>query len=152
MVRHPRQQRPVSCYFCRVRKLRCSRQTPCSNCVARDIPCSQNEPSLSARQSESISPTSTQSRDAPDNSPLHQILARLSKLEEVVTSQAKELESAKKQNVARPNLRDPLRLPAKLQRLTADALELEKTSWTGYIVKVCIGVPCDPRAMILRDV
>jgi hypothetical protein len=32
-------QRPVSCKFCRSRKLRCSREAPCSNCVSRGLPC-----------------------------------------------------------------------------------------------------------------
>jgi hypothetical protein len=32
-------QRPVSCRFCRSRKLRCSRDAPCSNCVSRRISC-----------------------------------------------------------------------------------------------------------------
>lgn len=32
-------QRPVSCKFCRTRKLRCSRESPCSNCVSRNIQC-----------------------------------------------------------------------------------------------------------------
>ncbi|OKL55334.1 hypothetical protein UA08_09375 [Talaromyces atroroseus] len=32
-------ERPVSCRFCRSRKLRCSREAPCSNCVSRGIDC-----------------------------------------------------------------------------------------------------------------
>ncbi|KAJ4288986.1 hypothetical protein N0V90_011328 [Kalmusia sp. IMI 367209] len=32
-------QRPVSCKFCRTRKLRCSRESPCSNCLSRGIAC-----------------------------------------------------------------------------------------------------------------
>lgn len=32
-------QRPVSCRFCRMRKLRCSREAPCSNCVSRGLEC-----------------------------------------------------------------------------------------------------------------
>ncbi|KAH7039897.1 uncharacterized protein B0I36DRAFT_3200 [Microdochium trichocladiopsis] len=40
---HPR-QRPVSCRFCRTRKLRCSREAPCSNCVSRDIHCDLVQP------------------------------------------------------------------------------------------------------------
>lgn len=35
----PSRQRPVSCRFCRTRKLRCSRDTPCSNCVSRGVRC-----------------------------------------------------------------------------------------------------------------
>ncbi|KAF2678780.1 hypothetical protein K458DRAFT_347979 [Lentithecium fluviatile CBS 122367] len=32
-------QRPVSCSFCRTRKLRCSRDAPCTNCKSRGIEC-----------------------------------------------------------------------------------------------------------------
>jgi hypothetical protein len=32
-------QRPVSCKFCRTRKLRCSRESPCSNCISRGLRC-----------------------------------------------------------------------------------------------------------------
>jgi Fungal Zn(2)-Cys(6) binuclear cluster domain len=37
-------QRPVSCRFCRSRKLRCSREAPCSNCVSRGIRCEVEYP------------------------------------------------------------------------------------------------------------
>lgn len=37
-------QRPVSCQFCRTRKLRCSRDSPCSNCRSRNIPCELEQP------------------------------------------------------------------------------------------------------------
>jgi hypothetical protein len=37
-TRVPR-QRPVSCRFCRSRKLRCNRESPCSNCVSRGVAC-----------------------------------------------------------------------------------------------------------------
>lgn len=43
---HVARQRPISCRFCRSRKLRCSRQAPCSNCVSRGLRCeleTQNE-------------------------------------------------------------------------------------------------------------
>lgn len=43
-------QRPVSCRFCRTRKLRCSRDSPCSNCLSRNIACeleqSSNPPTV----------------------------------------------------------------------------------------------------------
>jgi hypothetical protein len=32
-------QRPISCLFCRSRKLRCSREAPCTNCKSRGIEC-----------------------------------------------------------------------------------------------------------------
>jgi len=37
-------QRPVSCRFCRSRKLRCDREAPCSNCVSRGIRCELEHP------------------------------------------------------------------------------------------------------------
>jgi hypothetical protein len=37
-------QRPVSCKFCRARKLRCSRESPCANCVSRRITCELDQP------------------------------------------------------------------------------------------------------------
>ncbi|KAF5597533.1 zinc finger transcription factor YRR1 [Fusarium pseudocircinatum] len=43
MGRQPR-QRPVSCNFCRVRKLRCSREFPCSNCTSRGVQCQAQDP------------------------------------------------------------------------------------------------------------
>lgn len=42
-------QRPVSCRFCRSRKLRCSRDAPCSNCAARGISCELETASQAAR-------------------------------------------------------------------------------------------------------
>lgn len=70
--------RPVSCHFCRSRKLRCSRQLPCSNCTTRGLNCQLYGP-----QESSISSTSSK-RDCPSdlNS---EIFARLSRLEEIVT-------------------------------------------------------------------
>ncbi len=35
-----RRQDPVSCLFCRKKKLKCDRAAPCSNCKARRHPCS----------------------------------------------------------------------------------------------------------------
>lgn len=34
-----RRQNPVSCQFCRSKKLRCDRAQPCANCFARHISC-----------------------------------------------------------------------------------------------------------------
>lgn len=34
-----RRQDPVSCQFCRTKKLKCDRQVPCSNCRARKLTC-----------------------------------------------------------------------------------------------------------------
>lgn len=54
---HGSRQRPVSCRFCRSRKLRCSREAPCSNCVSRRIHCDLEDvarpPAKTANASES---------------------------------------------------------------------------------------------------
>ncbi|CAI6337307.1 unnamed protein product [Periconia digitata] len=52
-------QRPISCRFCRTRKLRCSRDSPCSNCVSRNIPCELEKyndisPSIENREREEL--------------------------------------------------------------------------------------------------
>jgi len=66
--------RPVSCRFCRSRKLRCSREAPCSNCVSRGIRCELEHPA--ARSSSGVL-----SASEPE------LLARIRKLEELVESQ-----------------------------------------------------------------
>ncbi|EXJ85152.1 hypothetical protein A1O3_05827 [Capronia epimyces CBS 606.96] len=40
-LKRPRQE-PVSCHFCRSKKLKCNRQRPCSNCTARGLACNGN--------------------------------------------------------------------------------------------------------------
>ena len=45
---HGVRQRPVSCRFCRSRKLRCDREEPCSNCVSRGIDCEREYPAGSS--------------------------------------------------------------------------------------------------------
>lgn len=38
-IRQKGRSRPVSCHFCRTKKLRCSRDFPCTNCTSREIAC-----------------------------------------------------------------------------------------------------------------
>lgn len=69
--------RPISCKFCRTRKLRCSRQFPCNNCTSRGLRCQQEEyptPSVSNGNGASPEPPKFQ----------EDVLARLAKLEEIV--------------------------------------------------------------------
>ena len=80
-------QRPVSCRFCRTRKLRCSREAPCSNCVSRGIHCELIE-SLPER---STSPSGSSS----------EILERLHRLEKLLVNQKSERQESVEQN---PNL------------------------------------------------
>jgi Fungal Zn(2)-Cys(6) binuclear cluster domain. len=74
-VRYSR-SRPVSCHFCRSRKLKCNRQFPCSNCTSRGKTC-QLYPTTAL-------PTSPQLPidGLPDNHT--DVLARLRRLEEIV--------------------------------------------------------------------
>lgn len=73
--------RPVSCHFCRLRKLKCSRQFPCSNCTSRGTTCqlypTPSSPSLQ-NDLEELPATSN-----PD------VLARLRRLEEIVIGHGK---------------------------------------------------------------
>jgi hypothetical protein len=67
-------QRPISCKFCRVRKLRCSRESPCSSCVSRGIPCTLDQP-------EPQSPSST-------NSPDSEVITQLRQIKEILEERA----------------------------------------------------------------
>lgn len=72
--------RPVSCHFCRSRKLRCSRQFPCANCTTRGLDCQlYSAQAASARES-----TSLRNRDEALVDANGQILSRLKKLEEIL--------------------------------------------------------------------
>ncbi|KAE9374119.1 hypothetical protein N431DRAFT_503056 [Stipitochalara longipes BDJ] len=81
-------QGPISCRFCRSRKLRCSRESPCSNCVSRGIRCEVDHPVGS-------SPGASSSPDAA-------LLERIRKLEDLLENQnVQQIEKAK-QNFASP--------------------------------------------------
>jgi hypothetical protein len=70
--------RPVSCTFCRSRKLRCSRNFPCTNCISRGLDCPQDDslPSAQASCSTDIPPSVDEN-----------VLARLRLLEDIVLGQ-----------------------------------------------------------------
>ena len=74
-------QRPVSCHFCRTRKLRCSRQFPCPNCTTRGINCqlhtSQALP-VNTRRTKEDEPNGREDLSNPE------LLARLRRLEDIV--------------------------------------------------------------------
>ncbi|KAF2658465.1 hypothetical protein K491DRAFT_676493 [Lophiostoma macrostomum CBS 122681] len=63
-------QRPVSCRFCRSRKLRCSRDAPCSNCISRGITCDLEIPVAAPSDA--------------DTATKNELLDRIQKLEELV--------------------------------------------------------------------
>lgn len=71
-----RRQNPVSCHFCREKKLKCDRQSPCSNCSFRGLVCSSEFTSQ------------PQNRSAlSDNADNVVVLERLRRLEEIVLNQ-----------------------------------------------------------------
>ncbi len=77
-------QRPVSCRFCRSRKLRCSREAPCSNCVSRGVRCELDD----SDEQPSVNPTSSEA----------ELLERIRKLEELVASQGSQQNERVKQH------------------------------------------------------
>lgn len=149
MGRQPR-QRPVSCNFCRVRKLRCSREFPCSNCTSRGVQCqAQDPPRATAPSSRPISKRagggvsggggggggpSSAGREAD-------ILTRLERLEALLAERNKETDSnpnsrtissapssVEGSDIASRTQLEPLQpLPINVQNLTADALWLESS-------------------------
>ncbi|KAJ4127260.1 hypothetical protein NW768_008888 [Fusarium equiseti] len=146
MGRQPR-QRPVSCHFCRVRKLRCSREFPCSNCTSRGVQCqSQDPPRLTptATTTASVSRPIAKRGDAPPTDREADILSRLERLEALLAERNSQTDSntptastASSSNYGNDAVsgtgrqtqpREPPRpLPANVQNLTADALWLERT-------------------------
>ena len=70
-------ERPISCRFCRSRKLRCSRKAPCSNCVSRGIVCELPVENTIRSTTTNGAPSATQP----------ELLERIRKLEELVESQ-----------------------------------------------------------------
>ena len=77
-------QRPVSCRFCRSRKLRCSREAPCSNCVSRGIRCELEYPA-------GPSPGTLGAAEP-------EIVERIRKLEELVENQKSQQNESVKQH------------------------------------------------------
>lgn len=68
-------QRPVSCKFCRTRKLRCSRESPCSNCLSRKLTCELEQPADNG--------------SIIDGADKAELLERIRKLEEIVEQSAR---------------------------------------------------------------
>ncbi|KAL7795926.1 hypothetical protein V8C37DRAFT_373937 [Trichoderma ceciliae] len=132
MGRQPR-QRPISCRLCRVRKLRCSRQFPCSNCTSRGVVC-QHE-GIAVTAAATGSQTQPKSPALKDASTLD-LLARLERLESLIASQEKEREETPKSENSKTGTERSTQqspaiasrpVPPRLQRLTADALQLERS-------------------------
>ena len=120
MGRQPR-QRPISCQFCRMRKLRCSRIFPCSNCTSRGVTCVQmagpsgrsmsqvkelpqsaHASPVEAQASSSITAPVTTAIPTPADQTLQnsgfasEMMLRMEKLEALVASQNALLEETRK--------------------------------------------------------
>lgn len=83
----PSRSRPVSCLFCRSRKLRCSRDFPCTNCVSRGIKCQHYQTSLQnvAMDISATSPIRTSTNLGTFET---DVLSRLQRLEDIVIGQS----------------------------------------------------------------
>ncbi|KAF2092866.1 hypothetical protein NA57DRAFT_69468 [Rhizodiscina lignyota] len=108
----PSRQRPVSCHFCRKRKLRCSRTVPCFNCASRGITCDLEHPVAQ--------PSST-----PSTSENSEILERLHRLESLLAAQQKgeeQEQNGQPSDVAesRPQLVHPSASPPQIQNIEVD--------------------------------
>lgn len=75
--------RPVSCLFCRSRKLRCSRQFPCPNCTSRGLPCQLDGP-VASSTGEAEKPSKNNLSDTFKQD----VLERLHRLEDIVMRKA----------------------------------------------------------------
>ncbi|KAL6359595.1 hypothetical protein LRP88_07016 [Fusarium phalaenopsidis] len=137
MGRQPR-QRPVSCHFCRVRKLRCSRDFPCSNCTSRGVPCRepQDPPRASAPAQRPIAKRTAVG--AGEKEKETDILSRLERLEALLAQQNKQPAPESQSSSALPSIPEAdapprpqqdsqLALPLNVQNLTDDALWLDRT-------------------------
>lgn len=100
MGRGSLRSRPVSCLFCRSRKLRCSRQFPCANCTSRGIPCQgetrERAPAVSVSRTDEIPNTPNSSTFQED------VLARLRRLENIVIGQSEQSHPSLDQTGSRP--------------------------------------------------
>ncbi|KAF7894151.1 hypothetical protein EAF00_007665 [Botryotinia globosa] len=75
-----RRQDPVSCQFCRTRKLKCDRNFPCSNCRARKVPCVSAIGQADIPSSQPINSLSAGS----SSQGIEELNARLKRLEELL--------------------------------------------------------------------
>ncbi len=124
------EKRPVSCLFCRSRKLRCTREFPCSNCLERGIICELRP----ANHASSVKTPLTASPHASDVSQT-EILQRLRRLEEIVLNSRKGHDTFKEveprevlSSPAPSRLETCASTPPKFQPLTADIARLEKVA------------------------
>ncbi|KAJ5716947.1 hypothetical protein N7488_002593 [Penicillium malachiteum] len=126
--------RPVSCLFCRSRKLRCSRKFPCPNCTSRGLSCQLDEPTTSSSRSMETSPEASPDIFRQD------VLEGLRRLEEIVIEKRETANIANEQAPQNPPLRtwqkgNPLSATVeKLQASTTDVDWLELEGGVTYLV------------------
>jgi len=111
------EKRPVSCLFCRSRKLRCTREFPCSNCVERGISCQLRPPPQVLASDSPSSP----SQPTSEVSNLD-IVRRLERLEAIIQSQRSG------QHTSDYVLPSPTPSRAQSHPLVVDIARLEKVS------------------------
>lgn len=128
--RHSRvtsRQRPISCYFCRSRKLRCSRETPCTNCETRGLVCQiHSAPSHGRGESE----TTDSRRSDSESSENADLRRRLERLEAIISGSQSQTAAIQQSNVETRTQEDPPVdqpiVSATDHRLATDAAWLEK--------------------------
>ncbi|KND92531.1 hypothetical protein TOPH_02611 [Tolypocladium ophioglossoides CBS 100239] len=154
----PPRQRPISCTLCRVRKLRCSRVFPCSNCTSRGVVCQHDGVPQGAAPGLSLSLSS--GKDAASSASANDVsavdlLERLERLEALVASQARAAAPEPRRQTAYTELSQPVTLsssavPSRLQRLTADALWLEKSCSGQKLLDSLVADPITFRTCPIR--
>ncbi|KAK3687555.1 hypothetical protein B0T22DRAFT_405289 [Podospora appendiculata] len=144
-------QRPVSCFFCRSRKLRCSRTQPCTNCTTRGIPC------------RSDNATSAAAPAVPERDPvLLDVLERLRQVEQVVAKQDAVCSAAAAAATANgaAGIADPMLaqsnlhtvLSPRLRHLNEDVAWLERLSMGQNLEPMSIVPNQDPAKIIFKIV
>jgi hypothetical protein len=128
-------QRPVSCGFCRRRKLRCSRDAPCSNCVSRGVSCDLED---NIQQTASHSDEFSQSEILERLRRLEQLLAAQQPMPTGVQNHAPASKNASSDTCSTPA---PANLASQIQSLGQDVALLESIYLSDQIPKVGCSSP-----------
>ncbi|KAH6953836.1 hypothetical protein BKA56DRAFT_604444 [Ilyonectria sp. MPI-CAGE-AT-0026] len=118
-----RESRPVSCHFCRDRKLRCSRVFPCTNCTARGVSCPPVQRAVSRKSS------------PPGIHP--EVLRRLERLEALLPLQTNgppPISAAPTVVAPSSTANSQHRLPPRLQNLVKDAMFIDRTCFSTLLI------------------
>ncbi|VUC38082.1 unnamed protein product [Clonostachys rosea] len=162
----PSRQRPVSCAFCRVRKLRCSRDFPCTNCASRGRQCPHPTDDKDVHQAPlnvSALVAAGNTLSPPSSAGDGAILSRLERLEALLATHTKEPQSTHRLPVDTPSsvtshqsekvvtqqtVLPPI-LPPNAHKLDADAVLLEQSTFdsinphdtailsNSYVFRIC---------------